>query len=484
MRFYESANLAWLGIMTDLHLDGRECAPRGLKILEIENYSLCITNPKKRLITNPVRKISLPYAFGELLWYLRGDNDLQSMEYYSARMKNFSDDGLTLNSAYGHRIFGRHKSIGFNQWQHVVKLLKADPDSRQAIIHLHTPNDQPTKDEVCTLTLQFMVRGGRLNMYTNMRSNDAVMGFTYDVFSFTSLQELMANELGVEVGAYYHNAASMHIYERDLTYMHRAVANVKEFEVIHKLYDVEYSFDGVKIGDDCLYDLQYLEYIHRKIPVTESQKKAVFLKTMRIASKKFLLDMANVLYNYSNHKHGLGQEPISDDNREISWVQQNYLSSSPSFYHSSLVIFEGPDGVGKSTAAMDFLLSNPSYSLVHFGKVTDKFEPIVYLHSLMQSDNLVLDRSFFSEVVYSEYYDRESLINEHMLDALLGLCSDLKPDIRFYQYSLLDRTLLDSRISLSMDDKHLDIERLNSLYEYLYVTLLESGIVVKNVIRK
>jgi hypothetical protein len=53
-----------------------------------------------------------------------------------------------------------------------------------------------------------------------MRSADAVWGLTYDLFSFTLLQEMMLNELrssgmdDLELGEYIHTAGSLHIYER------------------------------------------------------------------------------------------------------------------------------------------------------------------------------------------------------------------------------------------------------------------------------
>jgi len=48
-----------------------------------------------------------------------------------------------------------------------------------------------------------------------MRSNDVMLGFGYDIFSFTMLQEMMAIELGVELGWYQHVVGSLHAYERD-----------------------------------------------------------------------------------------------------------------------------------------------------------------------------------------------------------------------------------------------------------------------------
>src|SRR5690554_6804175 len=163
---------AWVKVVKELDVNGRETGPRGKKTKEITNMSVKIKNPRKRILSLPVRKISLPFAFGELAWYLQGRNDVAMMEYYSKMMRSFSDDGETLNSAYGYRIFGKHPMLPFNQWEFVIEKLKQDPDSRQAVIHLKTPNNKPTKDEVCTKDLQFLIRDGKLDLHVNMRSND------------------------------------------------------------------------------------------------------------------------------------------------------------------------------------------------------------------------------------------------------------------------------------------------------------------------
>jgi thymidylate synthase len=49
-----------------------------------------------------------------------------------------------------------------------------------------------------------------------MRSNDIVRGFPYNVVQFTTVQEIVAGWLGVELGPYNHWSDSLHIYEADL----------------------------------------------------------------------------------------------------------------------------------------------------------------------------------------------------------------------------------------------------------------------------
>lgn len=181
---------------------------------EILNYSIKILNPRDNICKSKVRNMSVKYAIGELMWYMSGVNSLHAITPYSKAWEKLTDDGETLNSAYGYRI---HSMMGWDQLEYCEKLLREDVWSRQAIVHIKTPDNTPTKDLPCTVYLQYFIRNGKLHAITNMRSNDIWLGFPYDVFCFTSYQIILANRLNLPVGEYYHNAGSMHLYKSNVS---------------------------------------------------------------------------------------------------------------------------------------------------------------------------------------------------------------------------------------------------------------------------
>ncbi len=224
-------------LMMTLH-DDYDClsSPRGKPIKELIAASFTLANPRNRLIVSPARNVNYGFAVGELCWYVRGDYDLETMLYYNKRMAQFSDDGKTINSAYGHRMFktrwvGRrftgmgHEIDDKSQFRNVIEELAKDPDSRRAVMHINEPGDlyravmDGSKDVPCTMSLQLLIRDRKLHMHVLMRSNDVVWGLPYDVFSFTCLQEAFLyklQEAGVPVddlGAYHHTAGSLHVYD-------------------------------------------------------------------------------------------------------------------------------------------------------------------------------------------------------------------------------------------------------------------------------
>lgn len=204
---------AWETWYNKLATQGKENDSRdGAVCGEVINAVTVIEDPTHNILKSPIRNMPVRYAVGELLWYLSGSNRLDDIKKYSKAWENLSDDGETINSAYGYRIF---EEFGFDQWEYVKDKLRQDPNSRQAVIHIKDPDFHPTKDLPCTVCLQYLIRDGKLHATTYMRSNDIWLGFPYDVFSFTCLQILMAFELGVEIGTYTHIAGSLHLYSRD-----------------------------------------------------------------------------------------------------------------------------------------------------------------------------------------------------------------------------------------------------------------------------
>lgn len=179
---------------------------------EICDAAFFVEDPTRNVVSNPIRKLPIRYAIGELAWYLSGSNRVEDIAQFAKKWESLTDDGETCNSAYGYRIF---EKFGYDQWDYVKQLLRKDPNSRQAVIHIKDPDNRPTKDLPCTVYLQFLVREGKLNLSVHMRSNDIWMGVPYDMFSFTFLQIKMAMELGLKIGSYSHYAGSLHLYSRD-----------------------------------------------------------------------------------------------------------------------------------------------------------------------------------------------------------------------------------------------------------------------------
>ena len=214
---FTDAYLAVLSGVTGSHQ--YEIATRGDSAREVLNVSFTIADPLARSPYLAARKANIVFGHAEALWYLSGRDDLAMIAHYAPRLRGFSADGYRLmGTAYGPRLFGAGPD-GSSQFDRVIVLLGADPDTKRAALVVMQPGelaDPANPDVSCTLALHLMLRGGALHMAAHMRANDAVTGLLCDVFSFTFIQEHAARLLGVPVGTYTHHAGSMHVNDRDL----------------------------------------------------------------------------------------------------------------------------------------------------------------------------------------------------------------------------------------------------------------------------
>lgn len=191
-----------------------------------------VSDPRNCFVMDPKRKLDPVYAAAEFLWYMSGDD--QWIAEYAPQYRRFMNHGQALG-AYGLRWR--------DQLGPLIEHLRRNPESRQAVLgtwcplpwslneehsldvrqsgqdhrasDLHYALNGNAKDIPCTLQLQFFLRNNGLSCICTMRSNDLWLGLPYDVFCFTTLQTFIAEELGIYVGQYQHQAGSLHLYEKN-----------------------------------------------------------------------------------------------------------------------------------------------------------------------------------------------------------------------------------------------------------------------------
>lgn len=199
-------------VIEEITAHGEHIEPTQAPCTELIGVLVEITNPRARLSLTETR--GKPFScLGEFCWYLAASDELAFVEHYIPPYAKHADEGRVVG-AYGPRWFNWRES---NQVEAVTAQLRSKLDSRQAVIQIFDSSDlvQKHKSIPCTCTLQFFLRGDRLHMLTNMRSNDVYLGLPHDVFAFTMLQEIIARDLGVELGTYKHAVGSMHLYDHD-----------------------------------------------------------------------------------------------------------------------------------------------------------------------------------------------------------------------------------------------------------------------------
>lgn len=196
---------------------GDRIAPREQATREWQGVLLELENPYRALPTSVGRGLNRAIAAAEALQLVGGWSYPELMIAITRNFEQFRDGGV-YHGAYGPRIRP--------QLPRVLKLLKREPSTRQAIVTIWDPlhDQQPDavpRDLPCTITLQWLIRDGQLHAHTYMRSNDVWWGLAYDAFQFTQLQITLARLLDLSIGNYFHHVGSFHLYERDLPAVER-----------------------------------------------------------------------------------------------------------------------------------------------------------------------------------------------------------------------------------------------------------------------
>ena len=191
----------------------KEESRNGPVIVFPEPVTTIYEKPQERVLFWGERDCNPTFHLMESLWMMAGRRDVKFVEYYNSGMKNFSDNGLHFNAAYGHRW--RHK-FGVDQIVEIIKLLREDPKTRRAVMQIWDPADLlkvGSKDLACNLEVLFDTRYEQLNMTVLNRSNDMIWGaYGANAVHFSFMMEFIASAIGLPVGTYRQFSNNLHMY--------------------------------------------------------------------------------------------------------------------------------------------------------------------------------------------------------------------------------------------------------------------------------
>ena len=176
------------------------------------NVGFTLENPLENYIFNKERNWKPDYAEAEWQWYLSGDPNIKKLGQLYGKIppiwERMADSKGNVMSNYGWQMYRK------DQLDYVIAKLRNEKDTRHAAISIYDCKEHEfyKKDTPCTYAIQFTIYNDVLNMSVLMRSNDLWYGFCNDQYCFSMIQKLVADELKMEVGEYYHYAHNLHLY--------------------------------------------------------------------------------------------------------------------------------------------------------------------------------------------------------------------------------------------------------------------------------
>jgi len=169
------------------------------------------------------KKVHLKSIIVELLWFLRGDNNVKWLQERGVTIWNewAREDG-SLGPVYGvqWRNWPKPDGTHVDQISEVVKQLKTSPDSRRIIVSAWNVGlIEQMALPPCHAFFQFYVApaqepGGKpkLSCQLYQRSADIFLGVPFNIASYALLTHMLAQQCDMDVGDFVWTGGDCHIY--------------------------------------------------------------------------------------------------------------------------------------------------------------------------------------------------------------------------------------------------------------------------------
>ena len=162
------------------------------------------------------KKLHLRSIIHELLWFLRGDSNIQYLHDNRVTIwDEWADASGELGPVYGvqWRSWPAPNGRSIDQISNLIHSLTRNPNSRRHIVSAWNVADV---DEMalppCHCLFQFYVANGRLSCQLYQRSADLFLGVPFNIASYALLTHMVAQVTGYEPGEFVHTLGDTHIY--------------------------------------------------------------------------------------------------------------------------------------------------------------------------------------------------------------------------------------------------------------------------------
>lgn len=216
------------------------------------------------------KKLHLKSIIHELLWFLKGDTNIQYLTENGVRIWNeWATDEGELGPVYGAQWRSWQGANGetYDQIKQLVHDLKTNPDSRRLIVSAWNPSVLPDGSEKepkaypkkgmqalppCHCLFQFYVADGKLSCQLYQRSADIFLGVPFNIASYALLTHMLAQVTNLEVGEFVHTLGDAHLYSNHMEQVEEQLSRIpgkrptlKLNPNVKNLFD--FTFDDIEI---------------------------------------------------------------------------------------------------------------------------------------------------------------------------------------------------------------------------------------------
>lgn len=176
------------------------------------------------------KKIHVKSVIHELLWFLKGDTNVQYLQENGVRIWNeWADENGNLGPVYGHQ-WRNWNSENIDQIKQLLSTLRNNPDSRRMLVAAWNPSVLPDTSlsfaenvargkaalPPCHAFFQFYVADGKLSCQLYQRSADIFLGVPFNIASYALLTLMIAQVCDLQPGEFIHTFGDAHIYNNHM----------------------------------------------------------------------------------------------------------------------------------------------------------------------------------------------------------------------------------------------------------------------------
>lgn len=166
------------------------------------------------------KKLHLKSILHELIWFLKGDTNIQYLTDNGVSIWNeWADEHGNLGPVYGSqwRSWPAPDGQSIDQISQVIQQIKNNPDSRRLIVSAWNVGVIPQMAlPPCHAFFQFYVADGKLSCQLYQRSADIFLGVPFNIASYALLTHMVAQVCDLQVGEFIHTLGDAHLYTNHL----------------------------------------------------------------------------------------------------------------------------------------------------------------------------------------------------------------------------------------------------------------------------
>ena len=198
------------------------------------------------------KKLHLKSILHELIWFLKGDTNIQYLTDNGVSIWNeWADEQGNLGPVYGSqwRSWPAPDGQSIDQISQVIQQIKNNPDSRRLIVSAWNVGVIPQMAlPPCHAFFQFYVADGKLSCQLYQRSADIFLGVPFNIASYALLTHMVAQVCNLQVGEFIHTLGDAHLYTNhleqaklQLTRDFRTIPQLKINPAIKDIFDFKFE---------------------------------------------------------------------------------------------------------------------------------------------------------------------------------------------------------------------------------------------------